>query len=119
MYKDFKEMPIWQKAMEIAETVFRITDNLPRKEDYGFTCQTRRSALSIPANIAEAFGRNHTLDKINFYYMSRGSLTETRSHLEFGKRVGYFDEQNVLAIDRELIELYNGLNKIVLALKKR
>jgi len=75
-------MPVWQKAMSIAEAVFRITDDLPRKEDYGFTSQIRRSALSISANIAEAYGRKHTSDKVNFYYIARGSLTETQSHLD-------------------------------------
>jgi hypothetical protein len=77
VYQTFKEMPIWQKAMEIAEEIHKITDNLPKKEDYGFTSQIRRAALSIPSNIAEAYGRHHIADKINFYYMSRGSLTET------------------------------------------
>jgi hypothetical protein len=67
VYKSFKDMPIWQSAMEIAESIYRFTDALPRKEDYGFTSQIRRSALSLSANIAEAFGRNHTLEKINFY----------------------------------------------------
>jgi len=87
MYKSFKNMPIWKEAMNIAEQIFTITDNLPRKEDYGFTSQIRRAALSISANIAEAFGRNHTLDKINFYYFARGSLTETQSHLPLPKPV--------------------------------
>jgi len=60
-YLSFRDMPIWQTAMEVAEQVFAVTDKLPRKEDYGFTSQVRRAALSISANIAEAFGRNHTL----------------------------------------------------------
>ncbi|MCK4333142.1 MAG: four helix bundle protein [Thermoplasmatales archaeon] len=72
MYKSFKDMSIWQEAMNIAEQIFRITDNLPKKEDYGFTSQIRRAALSISANIAEAYGRSHTADKINFYYFARG-----------------------------------------------
>lgn len=86
MYKTFKAMPIWHKAMEIAETVHEHTENLPRREDFGLTSQIRRSALSISANIAEAFGRNHTMDKINFYYVARGSLTETQSHLKRAQR---------------------------------
>ena len=61
-------MPVWQDAMQIATKIFKLTEILPKKEDYGFTSQIRRSALSISANIAEAFGRNHTADKINFYY---------------------------------------------------
>ena len=54
--------------MDIAGEIFEITDKLPRREDYGFSSQIRRSVLSISANIAEAYGRQHTLDKTNFYY---------------------------------------------------
>jgi four helix bundle protein len=75
-------MPIWQEAMDIAEEIFKLTEGLPRKEDYGFTSQIRRSALSISANIAEAYGRGHTSDRVNFYYFARGSVTETQSHLD-------------------------------------
>jgi len=117
MYKTFKGMPIWQKAVDIAETIYKLTETLPRKEDYGFTSQIRRSALSISANIAEAFGRNHTLDKINFYYMARGSLTETQSHLEYGKRVGYFLSPKADELDETLTQLYKNVNKVILSLK--
>lgn len=119
MYKSFKEMPVWQKAMEIAEKIHNMTDDLPRKEDYGLTSQIRRSALSISANIAEAYGRNHTLDKINFYYMARGSLTETQSHLEYGKRVGYLEKDSSRELDKALKEIYNDLNKVIVSLKSK
>jgi four helix bundle protein len=98
MYKSFKEMPIWQKAMKVCEEIYRITD-------------------ALPANIAEAFGRNHSSDKINFYYMSRGSLTETQSHLEYGKRVGYVNNTSAEDLDNILNELYNEINKVILRLK--
>jgi len=111
-------MPIWKVAMEIAEIIFKLTNNLPRKEDYGFTSQIRRSGLSISANIAEAFGRYHTLNKINFYYTARGSLTETQSHLEFGKRVGYLKPETVEELDKQLTNLYNEINKVIVALRK-
>ena len=115
MYKNFKDMPMWQDAMDIAEHIFKITENLPRKEDYGFTSQIRRSALSISANIAEAFGRNHTSDKINFYYVARGSLTETQSHIEYGVRVGYIDNEPAKDLDKSLNRLYNSINKVILS----
>jgi len=99
-------MPVWQDAMNIAEIIFSLTDNLPRKEDYGFTSQIRRSALSISANIAEAFGRHHANDKVNFYYYSRGSLTETKSHLEYGKRVGYFPTEKTKEIELALESIF-------------
>lgn len=110
-------MPIWKEAMTIAEKVFKATEGLPKKEDYGFTSQVRRAALSISGNIAEAYGRNHTADKANFYYMPRGSITEIRSHLEYGRRVGYIDEKKVSEIDDGLIRLYNDLNKVIVTLR--
>ena len=95
MYKSFTDMPIWKEAMQVAELTFRLTDILPKKEDYGLTSQLRRAALSVSGNIAEAFGRYHVSDKINFYYYARGSATETMSHLEYGRRVGYFTPDDV------------------------
>jgi four helix bundle protein len=117
MFKTFKEMPAWQLAMEVAESVHRLTECLPRKEDYGFTSQIRRSALSISANIAEGFGRSHTLDKINFYYNSRGSLTETQSHLEYAVRIGYINSEQAGLLITSLHKLYHELNKIINTLK--
>lgn len=117
MYKSFKDMPIWKKAMAVAERIFTLSEKLPKKEDYGLTSQIRRSALSISANIAEAYGRNHTFDKINFYYFARGSITETQSHLEYGMRVGYFDSEDVNKVDALLSDCYNSLNKITFSLK--
>jgi four helix bundle protein len=117
MFKTFKDMPIWQKAMETAQEIHHLTSTLPRSEDYGFTSQIRRSALSISANIAEAFGRNHKRDKINFYYVSRGSATETQSHLEYAKRVGYMDRETASKLDQGLTDLYNSINKVIAALR--
>ncbi len=111
-------MPVWQKAMEVAETLHSLTEALPKKEDYGFTSQIRRAALSISANIAEAYGRKHLLDKINFYYHARGSLTETQSHIEYGKRVGYLQIEDADPLDNELTKLYHQINKIVAELRR-
>ena len=116
MYKSFKEMQVWKEAMDIAVDIFILTEKLPKKEDYGFTSQIRRSALSVSANIAEAYGRHHQNDKINFYYFSRGSVTETQSHLEYGKRVGYIKDKEVKRLDSKLSEIYKSLNKVVMKL---
>ena len=119
MYRSFKDMPVWQLAMQVAERVYAATEHLPRKEDYGLTSQLRRSALSIPANIAEAFGRMHLLDKVNFYYHARGSLAETQSHIEYSRRVGYLKTEEADSLEAALTELYLEINKIVVTLKNR
>lgn len=117
MFNSFKEMPVWQQAVGIAEKIHKYSDNLPRKEDYGFTSQIRRASLSISANIAEAFGRHHTLDKINFYYFARGSLTETMSHLEYGRRVKYITDEDARELEKSLLKLLHELNRIIIRLK--
>jgi len=94
--------------MEIAETVFALTDNLPRKKDYGFTSQIRGAALSISANIARAFGRDHT----------RGSVTETQSHIEYGKQVGYPNPGSAEELTVRLSGIYNDINKVIATLRK-
>jgi four helix bundle protein len=119
MYQSFREMPVWQFAMEIAVKVHALTDSLPRKEDYGYTSQIRRSALSISANIAEGFGRSHTLDKVKFYLYARGSLTETQSHLEYGLKVGYLMPEDVATLDSQLSGINHDLNKLVNGITSR
>jgi four helix bundle protein len=119
MYRSFKDMPVWQQAMDVAERIYAATEHLPRKEDYGLTSQIRRSALSISANIAEAFGRMHPLDKVNFYYHARGSLTETQNHIEYSKRVGYFRAEEADSLEASLSELHAEINKIVVTLKNK
>ena len=118
MYKDFQELHVWQKAMDLAIEIFTLTESLPRKEDYGLTSQIRRSALSITDNIAEGFGRNHTADKIKFYVYSRGSANETKNQLIYGNRVGYFNstksEELILIIDF----IIESLNKLIKTLSK-
>lgn len=119
MYKSFRDMPIWQEAMDIAVEIFRITERLPRKEDYGLTSQIRQSAVGISATIAEAFGRQHSKDKANFYYFSRGSISETMSHLEYGYRVNYISKDEALTLNSRLETLNADLNKVIKSLKDR
>ena len=106
-FSSFEEMPVWQKSMDLAIRIFELTSQLPRNEDYGLTSQLRRSALSIPGNLAEGFGRNHTKDKLNFYYASRGSLAETRSRLVYGEKVGYFQGDDVARLFQIVDEFPN------------
>ncbi len=117
-FNSFEEMPVWQKAMELSVKVFKLTESLPRKEDYGLTSQIRRSGLSVPGNIAEGFGRKHTKDKLNFYYGSRGSLAETKNHLIYGDRVGYFDRLNCDELTLLIDDTWKELNMLISSLEK-
>jgi four helix bundle protein len=74
--------------MALAEACYRITSRFPRDEIYGLTAQIRRAASSIPANVAEGVGREHTGSFIQHLRISQGSLKELETHLILGQRVG-------------------------------
>ena len=86
---------------------------------YALSSQIRRSVISIEANIAEAFGRYHHLDKLNFYYNSRGSLEETKSHLITAKDLGYTPENKYLEIRKMLELLGKELNLVIASLRNK
>jgi four helix bundle protein len=83
------------------------------KRGLRLTSQIRRSALSVPGNIAEGFGRRHTKDKLNFYYVSRGSLAETKSHLIYGFKVGYFQKSDLTGLSELVANIWEELNKLI------
>ena len=112
-YTDFTEMPVWQKADEIVGEVYKLTEILPKREDYALCSQLRNAAISIAGNITEGFGRGHKKDKINFYFFSRGSCFEVRSHLYSGKTAGYFSNEQIKSIDKKCMKVVEELNKII------
>jgi four helix bundle protein len=118
-YNSFEDMPVWKKAMDLAVRIHALTEGLPRKEDYGLTSQIRHSSLSVPGNLAEGFGRKHTKDKLNFYYNSRGSLAETKSHLVYGRKVGYFSKPDFESCLTLITEIWKELNSIISSLSKK
>ncbi len=118
-FNTFEQMTVWQKGMLLAEKVYAMTEPLPRKEDYGLTSQIRRSALSVPGNIAEGFGRKHTKDKLNFYHASRGSLAETKNHLIYAERVGYFSRDNFKDLVLVVEEVWKEVNSLIASLTRK
>jgi len=116
MIKSFRDMDVWKMAHECSVDVFEITTSLPRSEDYALTSQIRRSANSVFANIAEAFGRSTRKDKNYFYTISRGSAFETQNHLLYGVRVKYFDAEKAHSLMSDLDQIIHQLNKIMKSL---
>ncbi|MFV0187227.1 four helix bundle protein [Empedobacter falsenii] len=91
---------------------------MPRTEDYGLASQIRRSAESISANIAEGFGKSSINDKVRFYEIAKSSAFETKSHLIYGQKVGYFKEDSINHLFKELNVIIFEINKLKKALKK-
>ena len=105
--------------MDLAVKIFSLTERLPRREDFGLVSQIRASGLSLSGNIAEGFGRKHTKGKLDFYYNARGSLAETRSHLIYGYRVGYFDKAEFVGLSELIKDIWKELNSLISSLSKK
>ena len=109
-------MPVWQKAMDAMKAAYDLADKLPKLEQYALCSQLRDAAVSIPGNIAEAFGRHHERDKINFYYYSRGSAHEVRSHALVAVKVKYVARQEIDEVNNICLAVIEDLNKIIKSL---
>jgi four helix bundle protein len=77
----YRELRVWQFGMELAEGCYRLTRAFPRDEIFGITSQIRRAAVSVPANIAEGYGRKNRGEYVQFLYVAQGSLNELETHL--------------------------------------
>lgn len=89
MGQSFRELVVWQRAMELTVAVYRLTQDFPREEIYGLTSQIRRSAVSIPSNIAEGQGRGSTGEFRQFLTIARGSTCEVQTQLEIARALNF------------------------------
>jgi four helix bundle protein len=85
--RSYRDLRVWQTAMDIAEGCYLVTKNFPKDEMYGMVSQVRRSAASIAANIAEGYGRDSSGSYANFLRIAQGSLKELETHLVLSVRV--------------------------------
>jgi four helix bundle protein len=89
--QSYRDLRVWQLSMDLAEDAYRLTRKWPREEMFGLTSQIRRSAASIPANIAEGFGRESGGAFVQFLRVAQGSLKELETHLLLSNRVELLD----------------------------
>lgn len=92
----FQDLIVWQKSHELVLNIYKDTRSYPDEEKFGLISQMRRSAVSIPANIAEGFKRKGKKDKINFYNIAQASLEELKYYLILSKDLGYLSDDNDL-----------------------
>jgi len=98
--KNFQDMRIWQKGIEVVKDIYILTKKFPKEELYGLTSQMRRSAVSIPSNIAEGFRRYHNKEYKQFLYIALGSCAELETQIIIANELDYINETN----KTELIE---------------
>ncbi len=111
MAGDCRDLIIWQLAMDLATTVYEITKNFPRAEMYGLTSQIRRSAVSIPSNIAEGNGRYSKNDFQHFLTIAFGSLLELETQIELSHRFSYLNEVDYQTTNAKIEDLKKTMVK--------
>jgi four helix bundle protein len=108
----YKELKVWQKAIDLAVEVYRITEKLPREERFGLISQINRCVVSIPSNIAEGAGRNTKKDFDHFLGISLGSSFELDTQLVISNRLGYVVSDDFEKIEAELEHIQNMIVKL-------
>lgn len=108
--KSHKELIVWQKAIQLVEEVFVLTNNFPKSEIYGIISQMRRAAVSIPSNIAEGYGRKSSKEYSQFYSIAYGSALELETQLIIAKKLRFGDEKNYNKSEDLLEEVLRMLN---------
>ncbi len=114
--KDYKDLKVWQKGIEIVDMVYELTAKFPKEELYGLTTQMRRAAISIPSNISEGFVRSHSKEYKHFLQISLGSCAELDTQSIIAGRRNYITEKELAelaeAINHEIRMLINLINKL-------
>ncbi len=111
---NFKELVVWQKAMDVTASVYLLIKKLPNEERFVLGDQLRRSAISIPSNIAEGQGRPTKKEFYNFLSIAKGSACELETQLLIGVQIGYFQDNDV----QPILETLESVNRLIRALQK-
>lgn len=111
--RNFEDLDVWQMGKKLTLKIYELTISFPKEEIYGITSQLKRAALSVPANIAEGFGRYHFMDKAKFYLNARGSLYELKSHVLIAKELRFIKGESTDGVFQVIDDLSLKLNNLI------
>lgn len=118
MIKVFTDLTVWQESHQLVLEIYKITRSFPKNELFGLTNQMQRAVVSITSNIAEGFGRKTIKDKLHFYYISRGSLTEIQNQIMIAKDLNYIELSSYAQIFEQSQKVHRLLNAVITSLSK-
>lgn len=113
--KGFEDLKVWHKAKELAVELYRLTGTGDFSKDFGLRDQVRRSAVSVPSNIAEGDERDTDKEAVRFFYIAKGSLAELRTQLIIAKEIKYLDHSLFQELDTQCKELACMLGALIKA----
>ena len=103
--QDFRRLKVWQKGHQLTLDVYNVTSSFPRSEQYGLTSQIRRSASSIPANIAEGCGRDGDAELARFLQIGMGSASELEYHILLARDLKFIDTETHSRLNAQIVEV--------------
>ncbi len=115
--ESYKELIVWQKSMSLVNEIYKLTQDFPQEERFGLTNQMRRSAVSIPSNIAEGWGRSTTGNYLQFLRVSKGSLYELETQLAIASSLNF--TPNISKSQSLIIEIGKMLNTLIKKLEQK
>ena len=117
--ESYKDLDVWQVAMTLAQESYLLTARFPKDEMYGTSAQIRRAAVSIPANIAEGYGRDQTGSFVQFLRIAQGSARELETHLILAERIRLADQQAVAPLQELCERVSKMLRSLIRSLEAR
>ena len=114
----YRDLIVWQKSMLLVTLIYKLVAQLPENEKYGLIPQIKRSAISIPSNIAEGYGRNYKKDYSRFLQIARGSLFENQTQLEIAVNLDFIRPNDLDDIKELYIEVEKMLNSLIKKLEE-
>jgi four helix bundle protein len=119
MLKNFKELKVWKKSYDLCLKLYKVTGRFPKEEVYGLTAQIRRSAVSVPSNIAEGYGRKTTPDYLKSLYIAYGSSCELETQLLLSNDLGYIKKEEIKELEEEMGEVERMLKALIKSLENK
>lgn len=115
--KSYRDLIVWQKSVKMVTLIYALLKIFPDDEKFGLISQIKRSAVSVPSNIAEGYGRNYTKDYSRFLQISRGSLYEMQTQFEIALNLKFIKKEDLEEIMNLSIEVEKMLNSLIKKLK--
>ncbi|MBE9110111.1 four helix bundle protein [Nodosilinea sp. LEGE 07298] len=119
MAQNYRELRVWNEGITLVEMCYRLTKAFPKEEIYGMTSQIRRAAVSVPANIAEGYGRENRGEYIQFLKIAQGSLKELETHLIISERVQLATPQAIAPIMTQCETVGKMLRSLIRTLQQK
>jgi len=119
MLKNYKELKVWEKAYKLCLDIYTVTKRFPKEEIYGLTSQIRRSAVSIPSNIAEGYGRKTTSEYVRFLYIAYGSVCELETQTMLSGDLDYMNKEKLQELREELGDVERMLKAMIKSLENK